>query len=445
MDTILGKGKKDMSMLVTQVAADRYLKDGGKLAFVITQAVFKMAGAAQGFRQFQTRQNVPLRCIGVEDFSDLQLFEGATNKTAVVVMRKGEPTTYPVSYTRWLQRRPRHHDSFAYDATPDEVTASTERHTWIAEPCDQADRTSAWLTGERNVMSAIRKVLGPSPYRAHQGVNTGGANAIMWFEILQRNGDGIVLARNIIEKARRKVECTEVELEARYLYPLLKGQDVTAWRATPSAHLLFVQDVATRRGLAQSILAGTRVLRWLERHEAHLRQRAAYQRYYQPNRDPFWSMFDVGDYTIKPWKVVWPRIARRLEAAIVSSVDGQLVLPQETFSYIGLGDQMEAHYVCGVLNSTPFRLAVSSFSQTGGKSFGTPGILDKVRIPQYDPGDPVHRKIAAEAKRLFNGADDPTEPIHPALDELCRRLWDVTKEELRTVETAYRELSLDEL
>jgi hypothetical protein len=154
-------------------------------------------------------------------------------------------------------------------------------------------------------------------------------------------------------------------------------------------------------------------------------------------------MFDVGDYTLKPWKVVWPRIARRLEAAVVSAIDGQLVLPQETFSYVGLGNEMEAHYICGVLNSTPFRLAVSSFSQAGGKSFGTPGILDKVRIPQYDPRHPLHTRITAEAKRLSTGADDSAEPIHPALDELCRRLWDVTREELRTVETAYRELSLD--
>ena len=41
MDTILGKGKKDISTLMTYVAADRYLKDGGKLGFVITQSVWK--------------------------------------------------------------------------------------------------------------------------------------------------------------------------------------------------------------------------------------------------------------------------------------------------------------------------------------------------------------------------------------------------------------------
>ena len=76
MDTILGKGKKDISMLMTYVAADSYLKGRGKLGFLITQAVFKMAGAAQGFRRFVTAHKKPLNCYLVEDFSSMQLFEG---------------------------------------------------------------------------------------------------------------------------------------------------------------------------------------------------------------------------------------------------------------------------------------------------------------------------------------------------------------------------------
>jgi hypothetical protein len=105
IDTILGKGKKDISMLVTYVAADSYLKDGGKLGFVITQAVFKMAGAAQGFRKFKIRGGSPLHCFFVDDFSELQLFEGATNKTSVFVLRKGEMQRYPVNYTYWQKRQ----------------------------------------------------------------------------------------------------------------------------------------------------------------------------------------------------------------------------------------------------------------------------------------------------------------------------------------------------
>jgi SAM-dependent methyltransferase len=52
MDTILGKGKKDISMLMTITVMDVLLKDKGKLGFVVTQSLFKTSGAGQGFRRF---------------------------------------------------------------------------------------------------------------------------------------------------------------------------------------------------------------------------------------------------------------------------------------------------------------------------------------------------------------------------------------------------------
>jgi hypothetical protein len=296
MDTILGKGKKDISMLVTAVAADSYLKDGGKLGFVITQAVFKMAGAAQGFRRFKTRRMQPLHCFYVDDFSELQLFEGATNKTAVFIMRKGQEQKYPVSYTYWQKKESGRKGSFNYDDTLDEVMEKTERKNWLAEPADDKDLTSAWLTGNKWVIKTVKKVLGKSAYHAHLGVNAGGGSAVYYFELLGKpDKDGLVMVRNLVENAKRKVESVQTKLEMRFLHPLLKGQDVDTWDAKPSAYLLFVQDVKTRRGLAPEKLEGTQVLKWLELHEKMLRQRAAYKRYYKPDSDPFWSMFDVGD------------------------------------------------------------------------------------------------------------------------------------------------------
>ena len=90
MDTILGKGKKDISMLMTYEAMDSYLKDGGKLAFVITQSVFKTSGAGQGFRRFRLGSGTPIKPVYVDDLSSFQCFEGATNRTAVVVLQKGQ-------------------------------------------------------------------------------------------------------------------------------------------------------------------------------------------------------------------------------------------------------------------------------------------------------------------------------------------------------------------
>jgi hypothetical protein len=61
---------------------------------------------------------------------------------------------------------------------------------------------------------------------------------------------------------------------------------------------------------------------------------------------------------------------------------------------VGTQDLDEAHYICALINSPIFNLAVQSFSQKGGKSFGTPQILESVRIPKFDKSDTNHITIA---------------------------------------------------
>ena len=440
MDTILGKGKKDLSMLMTYVAAEHYLKEGGQLGFIITQAVFKMAGAGQGFRRFVTRSNTPLHCERVEDYSKLQLFDGTSTKTALFVMTKGKKQKYPIPYLIFRKAglksiRGRRQGTGRADSGVAPVLSATE---WQAEPSDPGDPTSAWLTGSPLAMQAIKKVLGKSDYKAHQGVNTGGANAVYWFEIVADDGPDGIIARNLIGAAKRKIKSELVLLEKSRLFPLLRGQDVAAWQATPSAWLLFVQDTQTRRGIAENEMAKTpKTLRWLQQNQLLLSQRAAYKRFFKPETAPFWSMFDVGCYTFKPWKVVWPRIASQLQAAVVSSFEGKVILTQETFSSIGLDDEAEAFYVAGVVNSTPLRLAVTAFSQPGSKSFGTPGILERARIPRFDSAWPLHQAISAEAKRLSSGAPDAAAQMHMELDTLCRELWGLAETELRAVQCEY--------
>lgn len=441
LETILGAGKKDLSLLVTYVAADRYAKLGGRIALVITQAAFKMAGAAKGFRRFAMADGTPIGCERVDDFSRIDVFQGAATKTATMVLEKGRPQRYPVPY-------------FVWDQQPGGAGLPERVREWVAVPSDGRSEASAWLTLPAHVLQAIRKILGPSPYKARQGVNSGGANAVYWFELVGDHGDGTATVRNIVQSAKRKVEQEEVRIERTLLYPLLRHRDIGAensvpWRAEPTGYLLFTQDVATRRGLSlANMVAYPLTLAWLARHEQLLRQRAAYSRYFDSERDPFWSMFDVGAYAFAPWKVVWPRMARRLTAAVVGVQDAKPILPQETISYIPLDDEREAYYVAGVMNCTPFRLAVSCFSEPASKSFGTPGILTKARLPQFDATSPRHARIADEATRrtrLASAADrsearpelrDPRGDSLDLLDTLCAPLWNLTPDELESIREA---------
>jgi len=92
----LGAKKRDISMLFVYRCADRYLKINGLLGFVITQTIFK-SRAGEGFRRFSL-QDTRLAITKVHDMVDLKPFEGAQNRTSVMILRKGKATTYPVPY-----------------------------------------------------------------------------------------------------------------------------------------------------------------------------------------------------------------------------------------------------------------------------------------------------------------------------------------------------------
>jgi len=447
MDTILGKGKKDVSTLLTYVAVDRYLKDGGKLAFVITQSVWKTAGAGQGFRRFRIGEAGPhLRVLHVDDLSGLQVFEGASTRTSVFVVQKGQRTRYPVPYTYWQKtERGRGLD---YDSTLEEVLSMTRTLNFQAIPVDARDPTSSWLTARRRALDAVHKVLGKSDYEAHAGSYTGGANAVFWVEILARRPDGLVVVRNVTEGAKRKVEQITSELEPDLLYPLLRGRDVNRWCAVPSLHILMMQDPKTRRGIDEKTVQTYYPKTWayLKRFESVLWQRQSQAVRRLMEQGPFYSMFAVGDYTFAPYKVVWREVSNNFEPAVIGPIGEKVTIPAHTVILVACQTEHEAHFVCGLLASSLYRLAVNAYFVL----HPSPHVLSNVRVPRFNKDDPIHQRIAVLSQQAHTiaplayagdtGAQAQLAQIEAQIDEAAAALWGLTPAELEDVRASLVEL-----
>jgi hypothetical protein len=120
-------------------------------------------------------------------------------------------------------------------------------------------------------------------------------------------------------------------------------------------------------------------------------------------------MYDVGPYTLAPIKVVWRRMDRRINAAVVEPLDDPVlgpraVIPQETCVLIAAESPDEAHYLCALLNSAMVGFLVSSHSVRGGKGFGTPSMLDYLRLRRFDPQDADHAALAALSREAHRRA-----------------------------------------
>ena len=439
----LGAVKVDISALMTYTVVDALLKEGGRLGFVVTQSLFKTAGAGSGFRRFRipkpSGDAVPLRMVHVDDMVSLNPFEGASNRTAVMVLEKGKPTKYPVPYTVW--RKIKGH-RFTYESTLEEVTAATRRLNFHAEPVDLRDPTSPWLTARLQALRAVRKVLGRSDYQAHEGVNTGGANAVYWVEVVLKRPDGLVVVRNLTEGAKVKVDEVVEPIEPDLLYPLLRGRDVQRWYAEPSAWMIVPQDPEdpTRAYPEKRLQADyPRTYGYLKRFEKVLRSRSGWRQILSKREREFYGVMDIGDYTFAPWKVVWREVSHTIDAAVATLHNGKPVVADHTLITIECYQEEEAHYLCGALNSSCARLCVQAYIVL----HPDPHILEHIRIPRYDPTDAVHRRLSELSQAAHEAAQrgDTAEVtrLEAEIDRQAAQVWGLTQEELREIQRSLRE------
>ena len=441
MDTILGKGKKDISMLMTYVSVDRYLHRTGKLGFVLPQNLFKTSGAGQGFRRFLLPQDTPFGPLVVEDMVELNPFEGATNRTAVAVFLKGRRVRYPVPYQYWLKRSSGRGSAVGFDTPYEEVTAQKITfRAWHAEPVDPRDPSSSWITSRRKALKALHNVLGKSYYTAHAGSFTGGANGVYWVEVLGRRPGGSAIVANITEGARRTVPRTQAALEAELLYPLLRGRDVARWSAVPSAHILMAQDPETRRGIAVAVMEETypKAHSYLSKFARVLKTRAAFRRYFRVDSDPYWSMFNVSHFTFASWKVVWREQASTFTAAVVGPLEDRPVIPDHKLMMVEVESSTEAFYLCGALNSAPARQAIAAYAIQIQMDTH---ILGNVAVARFAANNKTQCRLASlsEAAHVATAAGDAgaLPGIEHGIDRTAARLWNLSDDDLAEI---YRSL-----
>jgi hypothetical protein len=452
----LGGGKKDLAMLFAYASIDNYLKRGGKLGFVMTQTIFKTKGAGDGFRRFRLgEEGNYLRVLHVDDMSRLQPFEGATNRTSVMVCQRGQKTRYPVPYTLW--DRGTGSARVDIDKPLEEVLAETARANLWAQPVDGNNLTSPWMTARKAALKALQKVVGPASYQARAGSCTW-VNGIYWVKILSKRPDGLLLIDNLEDIGRREIASEQAAVEPDLVYPLLRGREVDRWHANPVVYILMVQNPETRKGFEESKMRAEwpNLYSYLKRFEGILRNRSGMRRYFDPATDPFYSIYNVADYTFAPYKVVWKALARETAVTVVSTREDEwfdepkTIIPEHNTIFIPTQVEQEAHYLCAVLNSDVSSLLVQAHSSL----FYSASILEHIAVPQFDPSNPIHTRLAElsqQAHRLAaagqtSEVSETSEvsgqlaSVEAQVDEAAAELWGITDRELDEIRRSLEEL-----
>jgi len=434
--TILGAAKYDISMLMTYVAADKYLRPRGRLGFILSQSLFKTSGAGQGFRGFSLPDGTPIGPLVVEDMVELKPFEGASNRTAVAIFVKGHKVRYPVSYQAWRKRGSGRGSAVGFDTPYDDVTR--EKITflpWQAEPIDPHDPTSAWITARPKCLRVLRKIVGGSPYAGRKGL-TCSVNGVFWVEVTGTRPGGDLMVANVVDRARRPLPAVQATIENDLVYPLLRGADVARWVSSPELSVILTHQEGMRlKAIPEQDMQDIYPKTWhyLKRFEPRLRESAILRRYFSSS-DPFYSLFNIGDYTFAPFKVLVREIASSLTSAVSTPLNGRPCIPDHKLVMVGLTDEEEAHFLCALLNSSPIRLLIESY--TIKTQFST-HLFDVASIPAFTRADGRHIRLSELSAEAHDAAPSRDvlrlRAIEEEIDLIAADMWGLTTSEVADV------------
>lgn len=388
--------KEDISVLLTYVAIDNYLKIGGKIGFVVKETLFKSIKQGEGFRKFRIMpKETDLKVIRVDDLTKIKPFRGAVTRTAIIYMEKGCKTNYPVDYVVW---NPIAKVKSFENNTLLELSEFINFETLKARPSVMNSINSGWITESEEDVNYSKFTLGSNDLIARTGVFTGGANGIYWLNVdSEQNGN--ILVSNITERAKNKMKNVQLEVEKEYVFPFLTGNDLGLWSYSYSKYILCPHTAETKmfpvdkKELARHPLT----LRYLEEFKEELEDRKGFTSMDRPIHEQFfYALQRIGVYTFSKYKVCWRYISKTFTPAVVEYANDRYlgeknIIGNEKIISIGFNNKDEAYYVCAVISSTPYRKTIENY-MVGTQI--TPSIINRLRIPKFNGHNRQHIELS---------------------------------------------------
>jgi hypothetical protein len=408
-----GGNELDVSGIITYAAADKWLATGGTLAFVITQTHFQ-SPSSEGFRKFRISEADGFVPLGVDDMKAIQPFPGVGNKTAVVTFRKvtKEAPIYPVEYRVWTKRAGQR-AAIPVTSSLADALGRIQPERMEAKPVRGSG--SPWAILRPGRFAEVQKIIGDSSWvNGRKGI-AADLNGVYFVEILDRNTrENLVQVATRPEAGKRNIGVSrKFWVEPDLLYPLIKGaSDFSACRLR-RRHDLFV--FVPNRGIRQDQYDAAeaqmdrlpRTKKYFATYEAVLRQRSTYKGR-QHNAPPY-VIYNVGDYTFSPYKVIWAEQGDFAAAMVDSSaaaVSGRRpFVPDHKVFFADFASRPPALYLCGLLNSE----LVKEFVESHNISIQIGDIFKHMKLPEYDENNQTHIQLANAVEQAQAAPNDSHE------------------------------------
>ncbi len=412
-----GGNELDISAMITYTTGDKWLRQGGKLAFVITQAVFQNPSSS-GFRNFRINETGNLAPISVDDLKALKPFPDAANKTAVAVFEKTtKAPTYPVPYKIW-GALPNESRSINPALTWPQVVAKTSRSDMEANPVSGTGSPWAILSPGRFKILQPMSVVEAEPWVEGRKGITVDLNGVYFVRVLKTNAKNKhVQIQSRPEAGKKDIgPARDQWIEPKWLYPLIKGAaDFKPCYLKPAEELFaIVPNKGIKKADFQQAESEYKTLKetkayfdnFNKSNNKLLELRSTYRGRMEPMGAPYYAIYNVGDFTFKPWKVIWAEMSGKFSAAVAGSAEVPLIgtrpyVPDHKIFFVAMDNKTEAHYLCGILNST----TVAEFVESHNVAIQVGDIFKHMRLPVFDSKNKDHTDLAKKVEKAHKEHD----------------------------------------
>lgn len=411
----------DFGMAVTYVAIDYYLKKFGKLGFLLPASFLKSTKGGEGFRKFsitRNTQNIPFSIERVDDFSNINLF---TINSMAIFVKKGVSMIYPMnSYYQWeyLGKTVK----FDSHAKWSDVERNITFKVLQAKPISPKDIQSAWLTLESSSeldILAENMLNHEKPfYQGRKGIEPAGAKGVYILKEPKINTDETLTIENDISRQRRKdILDKGVNIgvvEAEYVFPMLGGRNIARWKVKSNEYMLVPHTRKFKYGVPESELAENHFLthKWLSFYRKELfDSRIQNGKFFDPKKNPFYRLDNVGEYTYSTYKVLWKEQTGSMSAVVVSNakesipnfrnvlLENKPIVVDSKVLFLSLENHLEAYYVCGIINSPIARKIIDGYAVSTNRGID---VLKYIKIEKFDKKNVKHLNIADLSIKLHD-------------------------------------------
>lgn len=167
-----------------------------------------------------------------------------------------------------------------------------------------------------------------------------------------------------------------VDIEEDCIYPYVKSSDIQT--GITSDHGRFVVVTQRRAGDNPAVLkySSPRTFDYLLQHRQYFEKRKSSVY----NKRPEFSMFGIGEYTFKPFKIVISSLYKKPKFVLLSPINGKCVIPDDTCYLVGFDTYEEADYIYDLLCKSQVNDFINSVSFNDAKRIITKELLMRINL-----------------------------------------------------------------